>query len=73
LKDVFIFQQWQWPAQGTGTVPVVSAQFCSNENLSGQASCCRLAKEVDETLCRFDDALDTIMLWREQAMMWFVG
>jgi len=24
-KNVFIFQRWKWPAQGTSTVPVVSA------------------------------------------------
>jgi len=26
---MFIFQQWKWPTQGTGTVPVLSAHFRS--------------------------------------------
>ena len=29
LKDVFIFEHWTWPSQGTSTVPVVSAHFPS--------------------------------------------
>ena len=28
-KYNFIFQRWKWPAQGAGTVPVVSAHFRS--------------------------------------------
>jgi len=26
---MFIFQHWNWPAQGTGTVPIVSAHYRS--------------------------------------------
>ena len=26
-KNIFIFQHWKWPAQGIGTVPIVSAHF----------------------------------------------
>jgi len=26
---MFIFQNWKWPAQGTGTVPIVSAHYRS--------------------------------------------
>jgi len=26
---MLIFYHWKWPARGTGTVPVVSAHFCS--------------------------------------------
>jgi len=26
-KNIFIFQHWKWPAQGTSTVPIVSAHF----------------------------------------------
>ena len=28
-KYIFIFQHWKWPAQGTSTVPIVSAHFRS--------------------------------------------
>ena len=27
LKNIFIFYHWKWPAQGTGTVPILSAHF----------------------------------------------
>jgi len=29
LKNIFIFWYWKWPAQGTSTVPIVSAHFRS--------------------------------------------
>ena len=29
LKNIFIFQDWKRPAEGTGTVPIVSAHFRS--------------------------------------------
>ena len=29
LKNIFIFQHWKWPAQGTGIVPIVLEHFCS--------------------------------------------
>jgi len=29
LENILIFQRWKWPAQGTGTVPIVSAHFRS--------------------------------------------
>jgi len=29
LKKILIFYHWKWPAQGTGTVPIVSAHFRS--------------------------------------------
>ena len=29
LKNIFIFLHWKWPAQGTSTVPIVSAHFRS--------------------------------------------
>jgi len=27
LKSILIFQHWKWPAQATGTVPIVSAHY----------------------------------------------
>jgi len=29
FKNIWLFWHWKWPAQGTGTVPVVSAHFRS--------------------------------------------
>jgi len=29
FENIFTFQRWKWPAQGTGTVPTVSAHFRS--------------------------------------------
>ena len=28
-KNIFVFWRWKWPAQGTSTVPIVSAHFRS--------------------------------------------
>jgi len=29
MENIFTFQHWKWPAQGTSTVPIVSAHFRS--------------------------------------------
>ena len=38
LKTAFIFYTWKWPAEGTSTVPVVTAQFGSQDGQCAQVA-----------------------------------
>ena len=38
-KNIFIFLQWKWPAQGTSSVPVVPAHFRSHDRFSQAHGC----------------------------------
>ena len=43
---MFIFYHWKWPAQGTGTVPIVSAHFCSLYRRTHAAQVCWRGSEL---------------------------
>ena len=32
-ENILVFQHWKWPAQGTSTVPTVSAHFRSRVDM----------------------------------------
>jgi len=56
-KMYIYFSHWKWPAQGTSTVPIVSAHFCSlsmnqSVNVSAGASMRRVCRWLVELTCR---------------------
>jgi len=52
-KNVLIFLHWKWPAEGTGTVPIVSAHFRSLLRRDLSATAERL---VDTDFCCWQTA-----------------